>query len=138
MPGWGTYALVVDRGPEDAGAVSQRFIFEKDEGTSSANAGRADEWDEPLTVRDGDIELRLPIVRGVTLEGRILDYSHPDRPLAGIKVVSNNDLQCESHTGRGGEILEQTVTTDEHGRFRLQHIYPKRFYVGVGGPVRLS
>jgi hypothetical protein len=96
MPGWGMYALVVDRGPGDAGAVSQRFIFEKNEEASRASAAVADEWDEPLSVRDRDTDLRLPIVRGITLEGRILDYWHPDKPLAGIKVVSNNDLHVKA------------------------------------------
>ena len=121
MPGWGMYALVVDRGAGDAGAVSQRFIFEKNEEASQQKAQR---WRTSGMNRSRSktepFELRLTIVRGLTLEGRILDYWHPDKPLAGIKVMSNNDLHCESHTGRGGEILEETVVTDKDGRFRLQ------------------
>jgi hypothetical protein len=131
-PGWGTYALVVDRAGNDAGAVSNVFVAS----TKNDIEPPSDEWEwgRILSVPPKGMPLVLQAKRGLVLEGHLRDLAHPGRPLAGIAIYTNNDLHADSHTAHGGEILTQSAVTDADGAFTIRHVYPVTFYVGVGGP----
>ena len=132
-PGWGTYAVIVDGAGKDAGAVSSQFI-------AAAKPEKPDEppsdweWGPTLSVPPQGLRLVLHAKKGLVLEGHVHDLAHPGRPLAGIAIYANNDLYAQSHTGSGGEIFTQSAVTDAHGAFTIRHIYPVKFYVGVGAP----
>lgn len=127
-PGWGIYALVVDPEGREAGAVSPKILnFE----ANGAEAG-ADEWGSPVALPPAGLDLTLRIQKGVTLIGRVLDYSDPTKPLANVTVETYNDLHADTHTGRGGEIYRRRATTDENGQFAIAQIYPGAFSVAVG------
>lgn len=134
-PGWGEYALVVERSDRDAGAVSPKFVSEKTPPPEGVSA-TADEWGEPVKLTPEGLDLVLKVQPGITLKGRVVDYSNSERGLAGIRVGACNDLHADTHTGYGGEIFDQFATTDADGRFTLTHIYPSRFDVGLGEPAR--
>jgi hypothetical protein len=119
----GEYVLVVDRTDADAGAVSSRFTNDKN---VSRPVDKSDEWGVPVPLRPTGLDLVLK-VPGLTLQGRIVDYSNPEIPLAGAQVVVHCDLHMKSHTGYGAEIFEQTTTSGANGHFTLRHIYPARF-----------
>jgi len=130
-PGWGAYALYVDPSPQDAGAVSPRFWF--DGRPEQVGYQANDEWGKVIGLPKEGISITLQIKFGVTLEGRMWDYTHPGKPLAGVTVSIDNDLHSDSHTGFGGEIFGQHTETDAQGRFTVKHIYPVEFHVGLNG-----
>ncbi len=99
------YALVVDPSAQDAGAVSQRL-------TNLASI-----------PQDG-LNLTLQIQKGFTVDGKIVDYEDPTKPMKGISVRCNNDLHAETMTGSGGEFFSQNTVTDRLGHFKIQHVYP--------------
>jgi hypothetical protein len=128
-PGWGGYGLVVDPGPNDAGAVGLLLLFDGD-----GRRGNLDdtEWGSALPVLPGKTDVTLRVQSGFEFCGKVWDAANPGQPLAGILVVVNLDLHSESHTGHGGEILEQQATTAADGTFVIPHVYPNVFWVGVG------
>jgi hypothetical protein len=128
-PGWGTYALVVESSPDDAGAVSSRFFHDARQAHSLHVTN--DGWGDILDLPAEGLNLTLQVKPGVTLEGTLEDAAHPGRPLAGVNVTTHNDLGSESHTGHGGEILWQSAKTDGQGRYTIRHIYPAAFTVGL-------
>ena len=83
----------------------------------------------PLILRDTPEPRTLDIVlkRGLTLQGRLVD--NQGRPIRGREMVLREDLHYGSHTGAGGEIFEQSATTDHSGRFNFRHVYPNRFWL---------
>ncbi len=133
-PGWGTYALVVDESDRDAGAVSEYLVNDSPEKNQGRGEQADSEWPAPLAVPPGGLDLALEIKEGVTLTGRVLGWPDGSKPLAGIRVYTNNDLYSDSHSGHGGEILERSAETAADGTFTIAHIYPVRFHVGIGGP----
>jgi len=100
------YVVVVDPSAQDAGAVSPRFY-------------------NPASIPSGGLNLTLQIQKGFTVNGRIVDYEDPTKPMKGIKVGCGNDLHVDTHTGYGGALFLQSSVTDQLGRFEIQHIYPE-------------
>ncbi len=132
-PGWGTYALIVDGDGKDGGAVSNEFIASiKKRDTEPLPPDW--EWGSMLFVPPEGMELVLKVKKGLELKGHLWDVANPRRPLAGISIHTNNDLHADSHTGHGGEIFNQSTVTDPDGAFTISHIYPVKFYIGVGQP----
>lgn len=134
-PGWGNYAVTVT--PEegrDAGAVTPIVmnVGEIDGSTYGGNRG-ANCWGVPIRMPDGGIDLTVQITRGVVIEGTVWDYEEPEKALAGVSVSLCHDLSSETHTGYGGEILQQCTMTDENGRYRFAHVYPRPFILNPTG-----
>jgi hypothetical protein len=129
-PGWGKYALVVERSGHDAGAVSRKFINSKIAPENISDY--QDEWGTPEILTTAGLDLILQIQAGIRLRGRVIDYSNPEHPLAGLPVTLCNDLHADTHTGYGAEIFDQSATTDADGRFTFSHIYPAEFHVALG------
>ncbi len=132
-PGWGIYAFYVDPFPQDAGAVSPRLLHFAGPDVGASQLKSDDEWGPFQDLPLQGLSITLQIQAGVTLEGRIWDYTHPDQPLSGIKVSTDNDLHADSHTGWGGAIFQQQAVTDAQGRFVIKHIFPVRFDVSLDG-----
>jgi len=131
-PGWGTYVFVVSAERDDAGAVSPHLSSVPRGDTG--DFGPADEWGPCRNVPSQGLDLTLQVQAGLTLTGRVVAWPDGKTPLAGLRVFTHNDLYSESHTSHGGEILERSAETDAGGRFTITHIYPVRFYVGLGAP----
>jgi hypothetical protein len=129
----GTYALFVDPSPQDAGAVSQRFFHFAGSDGAASQLKSDDEWGAFLNLPPQGLSITLQIQAGVTLEGRIWDYTHPDLPVSGVKVSISNDLHADSHTGWGGAIFQKQVVSDAQGRFVIKHIFPVKFYASLDG-----
>jgi len=134
-PGWGEYALVVEHSDRDAGAVSRKFTNNKTPPPEDVDIYK-DEWGESVPLPPAGLDVTLKIERGLTLKGRVVDYSNTGRGLPGVSVSSCNDLHADTHTGYGGEILDRSTTTDADGSFTLTHIYPAIFNVSLGEPAR--
>jgi hypothetical protein len=133
-PGWGVYAAVVEAGPDDAGGVSTRFWFDNapsHHGYDPNSIGLAPEWGYIDYLPVEGINLAVRLEKGFTLKGSVVDDQHPDVPLAGVDVRTNNDLHAETHTGIGGEILGGYAKTDAHGNFAIPHQFPAKLYVSI-------
>jgi hypothetical protein len=128
--GYGVYALVIDPGPNDAGGVSQRFS------TGFTTPFRdlaewAPEWGEWINVLPAGLDLTLSLQPGITVQGRVVEDGHPDRPLAGVQVTTWNNLNIGTRTGEGGKIFGGRAMTDRDGHFVIRHQYPKQLFVTV-------
>ncbi|MDB6148322.1 MAG: carboxypeptidase regulatory-like protein, partial [Spartobacteria bacterium] len=71
--------------------------------------------------------IEITLKRGLDLSGQMLDTG--GRPVRDEEVNVFLDLHAGSHTGHGGEIFGQQVTTDRTGKFLFHHVYPNHFYV---------
>ena len=100
------YVVVVDPSAQDAGAVSPQLT-------------------NPAGIPEDGLDLTLKIQKGFTVDGKIVDYEDPSKPMKGINVGCNNDLNVDTHTGYGGELFSQSTVTDQLCRFEIQHIYPE-------------
>jgi hypothetical protein len=139
-PGYGAYFLIVE--PQDhAGGVSSPILNLNDEDQKSFTEPKLDasipipgeEWcylPRVLTDELKDAEpLKIALERGIDVSGRLVDPK--GRPIRGEQVALWNDLGADTHTGRGGEIFEQSVETDRLGRFRFHRVYPNLFYLSL-------
>jgi len=70
----------------------------------------------------------IPLRRGIAVTGTVHDTK--GCPVAGANVQVYNDLHCWSHSGYGGEIFRTSGTTDKQGRYRIENVYPNRFFTG--------
>jgi hypothetical protein len=130
IPGWGTYAIRVDGGPDDAGAFSPFLIHEEDEWSRKDEMQRRKqlEWGRPIIVARRKMDLTLRLEPGFTIRGRVLRYPGGE-PWPEVEVSGAYDLYAESHTGHGGEVPGPTATTDAEGRFTLRQIYPSKYFL---------
>lgn len=126
-PSVGTYAIIAEGSLQDAGAVSTRFIWNPGQPFVD-NTRPATEWLPPLPFQDSVLHLILRLQEGFTLEGRIWDYAHPDKPFPGLEFHVYDDLYAETHTGAGAEIFLRTANVDRNGRFKLEHCFPVKTY----------
>lgn len=132
-PGWGVYAAVVEAGDEDAGGVSSRFWFDNasTHRYDPTTEGWAPEWGTILPVPPTGLNLTISVQEGFTLKGRVVDDQHPEIPLAGVEIDTNNDLHADTHTGMGGTILGGEADTDANGNFMISHQFPNILYVDI-------
>jgi hypothetical protein len=131
-PGWGTYALVINPGSNDAGAVSQRFWSgSADQSTSERNW--PPEWGQPLPLPPEGLTLTVRLHRGFTFRGTLVNDRNHRTPLRNITVTTWNDLGIDTHTGYGGQIFYHSATTNAEGGFKIPHEYDNKLYVKTGG-----
>jgi hypothetical protein len=123
-PGSGAFAIVADSSPNDAGAVSTRFIWGSNPFWD--HLPDAPEWPKAVIMSGDTLNLVIQLKEGFTLKGQIWDYAHPDKPITGIAFGIYNDLHAETRTGWGADIFERKVTVDREGRFEFNHCYPVR------------
>ncbi len=128
-PGPGNYVFIVLPSDSDAGAVSPHLL-NYDERPSWYGEESKD-WGRYLLVPPSGMDLRLQIMKGVTLKGRVVKYSEGKEPMAGLGVNTFHDLYAETHTGYGGEIFLHSAVTDAQGNFEIFHIYPSKFFVSL-------
>jgi len=128
-PGPGTYVFIVLPSDSDAGAVSPHLLNYTER--PSEYDDRNDEWGKYLTVPPTGMDLRLQIMKGITLKGRVVKYPEGKEPMAGLGVNTFHDLYAETHTGYGGEIFLNSAVTDAQGNFEISHIYPSKFFVSL-------
>jgi hypothetical protein len=51
--------------------------------------------------------------------------------MAEKRVEIHLDLYAWSHTGYGGEIFISSGTTDKSGNYRIEQVYPNKFYIDL-------
>jgi hypothetical protein len=122
LPGWGTYALLVAPGPDDAGGVSQR-IWCGAAGDSMGNFYDGSDWGDPLPLPSEGMSISMALHPGFTLYGRVVDNHNHHTPLANVTVTTSDDLGVDTHTGYGGEIFSHSAITDSNGEFQIPHLY---------------
>ncbi len=128
-PGPGTYVFVVFPSDTDAGAVSPHLLnYDK---RPSWYGEESKDWGKYLLVPPSGMGLRLQIMKGVTLKGRVVKYPEGKEPFVGVGVNTFSDLYAESHTGYGGEVFLHSAVTDAHGNFVISHIYPAKFFISL-------
>jgi hypothetical protein len=123
-PGWGAYKVVAEGGPEDAGGISDGFWF--DESTVPGH-----QLDPITKVPPGGADRTIKLQEGFTLQGRIVDDQDTDKPLVGLQVDTNCDLELDTHTGHGGAFLFRHATTDAQGNFRFRHLFPDPIHISL-------
>lgn len=128
-PGPGTYVFIVLPSDSDAGAVSPHLLNSTER--PSEYEERNNEWGKYLTVPPTGMDLRLQIMKGITLKGRVVKYPEGKEPMAGLGVNIFHDLYAGTHTGYGGEIFPRSAVTDARGNFEISHIYPSKFFVSL-------
>ena len=134
VPGWGAFHFVAEcKGT--AGGVSPYLQNEgsDDQVLSSLPCGEYDEWRmgefEPVDLSKQPARVVIRLKRGITVFGKVTDAE--GNPLAGQGVRIEHDLHAGSHTGHGGEILFSCGVTDQKGCYRIEHVYPNRFYLNL-------
>lgn len=128
-PGPGSYVFIVLPSDSDAGAVSPHLLNYAER--PSWYDEECEDWGKYLLVPPTGVNLRLQIMKGVTLKGRVVKYPEGKEPMAGVAVNTFSDLNAESHTGRGGEVFLHSAVTDAQGNFEITHIYPAKFFVSL-------
>jgi hypothetical protein len=131
-PGWGTYGLLINPGPNDSGAISQRFCADPSN-EASPNMDGSPEWGQPLPLPPEGVSLTMRLQPGFTLYGRLVDNRDHRTPLPKVSVVTWNDLQIDTHTGFGGQVFAHSTTTDANGEFQIPHEFRNKLYVRLGG-----
>jgi hypothetical protein len=131
-PGWGVYGLVIEPGPNDAGAVSQRF-WSGPPDESPLERNWPPEWGQPLPLPREGLHLTMCLHKDFTFYGRLVDDRDHRTPLANVTVRTWNDLQIDTPTGFGGQIFAHTATTNSNGEFEIPHEYCNKLYVDLGG-----
>ena len=131
-PGWGVFYFVAEcKGT--AGGVSPYLQNESREyeRLTSLPRGEHDEWRTgefaPVDLSKQPAKVVIRLKSGITVFGKVTD--EVGNPLAGHGIRVEEDLHAWSHTGRGGEILAATGVTDRKGRYRIENVYPNRFYI---------
>ena len=127
VPGWGRYALVVEPGPDDAGGVSPLIEYWEPDQTSS-DWSFSNEWGVPILLPPDGLDMNIQVTEGYSLKGKVLDYEHPESPLAGVAVYLEHDLHADTHSNWGGDIFRQEEVTDKDGYYRFEHVYPGTVY----------
>jgi hypothetical protein len=127
-PGWGTYILVVQPGPDDAGAASSRF-WTYDSTDSKHLFWNGGEWGQPLPLPPEGLRLTMALQEGYTLYGKLVDDRDHRTPVPNVSIATWNDLGVDTHTGYGGEIFGHSVVTDAQGDFHISHLYHARLHL---------
>jgi hypothetical protein len=131
-PGWGTYGLLIDPGPNDSGAVSQRF-WSGPSNEAPPNMDWPPEWGQPLPLPSEGLSLAMCLHPGFTLYGRLVDNRDHRTPLPNVSVVTWNDLEIDTHTGFGGQVFTHSAITDTNGEFQIPHEFRNKLYVRLSG-----
>jgi hypothetical protein len=137
VPGWGGFYMIAKK-EGTAGGVSPYLQNEGEdyETLPHLDVGRDDEWRKgefaPVKLNASIDLLNPPVVliqlkRGITVTGRVEDMA--GKPIKGQRITVFNDLYSWSHTGRGCEIFYRNAETDSQGTYRIEHVYPNRFYM---------
>ena len=127
-PGWGTYIFVVQPGPDDAGATSQRFWTY--DSTDAKNLWwNGGEWGQPLPLPPEGFHLTMSLQNGFTLYGKLADDRDHRTPVPGVNISTWNDLHVDTHTGYGGEIFQHAAVSDANGEFKILHLFHARLYL---------
>ncbi len=134
MPGYGGFYMVAES-PGTAGGVSQ-YLWNtpgksKDYGLLSHWEGYRNEWQQGdlVNVAKPPNPVVIQLKRGITVTGTIRDEE--GNPVPNCYVEAGSDLHATSHKGYGGAILPVRAETDAQGNYRLEHVYPNRFDLGV-------
>jgi hypothetical protein len=131
-PGWGIYGLLIDPGPNDAGAVSQRF-WSGPSNEAPLEINWPPEWGQPLPLPPEGLHLTMCLHTGFTFYGRLVDDRDHRTPLPNVTVITWNDLMIDTHTGFGGQIFAHSATTNSNGEFQISHEYYNKLYMRMGG-----
>ncbi len=127
-PGGGSYAFVVEPGPDDAGAVSQRFWIPAN--TSDMKFIWWDgEWGIPVPLPSNGLHLAMAVQKGVPLYGQLVDDRDHRTPVPNIVINTWNDLNVDTHTGYGGEIFRHSTRSDANGEFRIDHLFYAKLHL---------
>ncbi len=148
-PGWGEFNFIAEK-EGYAGAVSPRIVNLNAEDRknyqvpelSSRGPVIGEEWvgyEDEAPVVLGDKTEAAPVVqivlrRGIDISGQLVDPA--GHAISDENVNLWTDLGADTHTGRGGEIFEQSATTDPDGRFQFHHVYPNLFYISLESEAR--
>lgn len=126
-PGWDEYHFVIPPGEGHCGAVSERFL--NPETDSPSLPPYESEWGLRRVLKDEPIEVVLRLTQGISVDGGVTDPQ--GRPVPDAAIHLWYDLHLASHTGYGGEILQQETRTGPDGSFHFPKVYPVDFALGV-------
>ncbi len=115
--GYGRYCFVVHPTKEHAGGLSPVFLH----GIKPEEA-YLERGDRVVALDKRHQNFVIQLYQGISVDGRIVDTK--GRPLANDGILIRHNLHMASHTGAGGEIFEQTATSDKNGEFTFERVYP--------------
>lgn len=123
----GPYYLIVGPTGSAPAAVSQPLMVDESLGRPGEN-----EWGKATAIGPEGLSIKLKRRKPVRVVGTVTDMG--GLPVAGRKIGLYHNLHAQTHTGRGGEIMEQFAETGPDGLFSFRSVYPARFCLTVDGP----